>query len=112
MAFDPDDPALHEKTSMPPAHLKHSLSPVQQAHAAADARRQELTDMYVMAGEPLSQRAPDELMLKVQTMAAASAIVRSEGDLVVWASLLAICLEGWCAADRAEMMRLDTGEAA
>lgn len=112
MTFDPTDPRLHKKTSMPPAHLKHAASPIHEAHKAADARLQVMQDHHARHGRSLLLWAPDELMHKVESMAHVMRQNEWTGNTQDWASLLAVCLAGWCSAARAEEHRVDSGEAA
>lgn len=90
-----------------------NVSPMRRAHADADKRWRELLDVHARNGgrSPLLW-APDELARHVESQVH---VMRQNGwasNTTDWASLVAFCLAGWCAADMAEELRVDTGEAA
>jgi hypothetical protein len=111
--FKDRDPRLHDgsHTSKRPAHLPPPrVSPLHQAHKAADERLQVMQDHHAKHGQSLLLWAPDELMHKVESMAHVLLQNEWSGNTVDWASLMAVCLAGWCSAARAEEVRVDTGD--
>lgn len=116
MTFDPNDPRLHDGswTAKRPAHLPlQAVSPIEQAHAAADRRWREILDARALSGggSPLLW-APDELARHVEAQLRVMGCNGWTGNTVDWAAVIAFSLAGWASAARAEEARVDTGDAA
>lgn len=91
---------------------RQQASPIHQAHAAADTRLQKMQDHHAAHGKSLLLWAPDDLAKKVESMAH---VIRQNGwtgNTEDWASLMAVCLAGWCSAARAEELDVSSGDAA
>lgn len=106
MTFDPNDPRLHDgsMTAKRPAHLPPpAVSPIKQAHAAADRRWSEILDARALSGggSPLLW-APDELARHVESQLRVMGYNGWTGNTLDWAAVIAFSLAGWVSAARAE----------